>query len=171
MSLETVTYVAHYYNMSVFHYQTPDRADGHSYMLEINPDYGHTTPRDKLNGIEVRWIDMDTGIFVDITIVRPDEEARAKGVEGALMVKDGHRYNVRVPPARRETDADPTGQETDLFPLRDSVFEGVPAKIPNQYAWLLEKEYSKASLTRQEFLGWVRTNAGWAGSVLTASQA
>jgi len=42
-------------------------------------------------------------------------------------------------------------QERDLFPLRDSVFEVTPVKVPFQYAWLLEEEYGKESLTKTEF--------------------
>ena len=38
-------------------------------------------------------------------------------------------------------------QERDLFPLRDSMFEGKPVKIPYNYAELLEEEYGKKSLT------------------------
>ena len=44
-----------------------------------------------------------------------------------------------------------TYQEPDIFPLRDSVFEDTPVKIPFQYAWLLEEEYTKESLTRTEY--------------------
>ena len=42
-------------------------------------------------------------------------------------------------------------QEKDLFPLRDSLFEGKPVKIPYNYAELLEEEYGKKSLTNIHF--------------------
>lgn len=42
-------------------------------------------------------------------------------------------------------------QARDLYPLRDSVFEATPVKVPFQYAWLLEEEYGKESLYRTEF--------------------
>ncbi len=38
-----------------------------------------------------------------------------------------------------------------MYPLRDSVFEATPVKVPFQYAWLLEQEYGKESLKRMEF--------------------
>lgn len=44
-------------------------------------------------------------------------------------------------------------QEGDLFPLRDSMFENQLVKIPYNYAWLLEEEYGKTSLTRTSFQG------------------
>jgi hypothetical protein len=37
-------------------------------------------------------------------------------------------------------------QEKDIFPLRDSYFEGIHVKIPNEYTRLLEEEYGKPSL-------------------------
>ena len=37
-------------------------------------------------------------------------------------------------------------QDTSLFPLRDTIFEGVPAKIPYRYADLLREEYGEKSL-------------------------
>jgi len=146
MTLETLTFVARYYNMSVWHYKTPDRAEGHSYMLEINPDFITEGPFDKLNTIEARFIDMESGLFIDITSVRPDEAQIAKGITGALKCKDRHRFN-----------------KTDIFPLRHSVFEGVSVKIPCRYADLLKREYSEASLTRQVFAGhkWNETTMLW----------
>lgn len=35
--------------------------------------------------------------------------------------------------------------------MRESVFEDTPVKIPYDYTWLLEEEYSKESLTRTTF--------------------
>lgn len=42
-------------------------------------------------------------------------------------------------------------QEREIFPLRESVFEGTPVKIPYDYTWLLEEEYKKESLTKTTF--------------------
>lgn len=42
-----------------------------------------------------------------------------------------------------------------MFPLRDSQFEGKPVKIPYNYAWLLEEEYGRASLTNTVYEGFV----------------
>lgn len=45
-------------------------------------------------------------------------------------------------------------QTRDLFPLRDSFFEGQMVKIPYNYAKLLTQEYGKASLTKTEYSGY-----------------
>lgn len=41
----------------------------------------------------------------------------------------------------------------EIFPLRDSIFENRPVKIPYSYSWLLEEEYGKASLAKTAFQG------------------
>ena len=46
-------------------------------------------------------------------------------------------------------------QIDDLFPLRDSLFEGQTVKIPYSYAKLLTVEYGKASLTKTKYSGCV----------------
>ena len=98
MSVETLSFLASYYNMSVFHYHLPHIPEGRDYLFEINPGFATEGPFDSLNMIDARWIDTDTGLFIDITTVRPNETARALGLEGALKCKDRHSYLVRMMP-------------------------------------------------------------------------
>jgi len=42
-------------------------------------------------------------------------------------------------------------QDTYIFPLRDTVFEGAPAKIPFAYKEVLEAEYHKKALTLTDY--------------------
>lgn len=93
MTIETLSFLANFYNMSVYHFHIPRQPNGRDYLLEINPKFTDTEP-DKWNMIDARWIDIDTGLFIDITAVKPNETARAMGVEGVLMCKDRHRYLV-----------------------------------------------------------------------------
>lgn len=90
-----MTFLFNYYQLYVFHYDFPTFPEGRDYMLEINPDYGVMNEWNHLNGIDARWIDMKTGIFIDITVVRPNETAAAEGRPGELFCKDKHHYNVR----------------------------------------------------------------------------
>ena len=93
VSLKTMHFLASYYNMTIHHYATPLMpAGGRNYMLEINPGYTNGSPQDRLNVIDARWIDTETGVFIDITTVRPKE-----GTDGILQVKDKHMYNVCHP--------------------------------------------------------------------------
>ncbi|KAI2725329.1 hypothetical protein CBS147333_6408 [Penicillium roqueforti] len=136
ISEATIHFLADYYNMTEHHFDLPNVDGGRTYMLEINPHYVVKSERDTLNKIDARWIDMSSGLFIDITAVRKDEAKRLNGHPEALMCKDKHHY-----------------EESDIFPLRDSLFEGVPVKIPYAYTYLLEEEYGPKALTRTSFYG------------------
>lgn len=125
-------FLAAYYNMSVFHYRTPRIPGGRDYMLEVNPHYTNREQNDTLNVIDARWIDTDTGLFIDITTARYNLTHPAG--EGMMSCKDGHEY-----------------RDTYIFPLRDTVFEGAPAKIPYRYKEVLQAEYGERSLTNTDY--------------------
>lgn len=82
--------------MTIHHYKLPKIPEGRNYMLEINPCYVERTEADKLNVIDARWIDTDTGLFIDITTARRNMDRIVNGTEGALMVKDRHHYLVNT---------------------------------------------------------------------------
>jgi len=94
VSEPSMHYLAAYYNMTVFHYKTPRIPEGRDYMLEINPYYVNREQTDKLNVIDARWVDTDTGLFIDITTARYNLTHPAG--EGMLSCKDGHEYRVRL---------------------------------------------------------------------------
>lgn len=52
------------------------------------------------------------------------------------MCKNDHRYKHR-----------------DIFPLQDTDFEGVMAKVPSSYVPILEKEYTKHALVDTKYNG------------------
>ncbi|ESZ98155.1 hypothetical protein SBOR_1458 [Sclerotinia borealis F-4128] len=127
-------FLASYYNMTVFHYKSPRIPEGRDYMLEINPHYVNREQSDKLNVIDARWVDTTSGLFIDITTARYNYTHPAG--EGMMSCKDGHEY-----------------RDTYIFPLRDTFFEGAPAKIPFAYKEILEAEYHEKSLTLTDFEG------------------
>ena len=130
MSQASLRYLADYYNMTLHHYRFRDaRMGGKDYLLEINPNYVNGSTDDYLNAIDARWIDTDTGLFIDITAVRRNRP-------GELMCKDRHAY-----------------RDNEIFPLRQTMFENVPVKIPHAYTELLEEEYGHIALTRKDFEG------------------
>ncbi|KAK5165904.1 mannosyltransferase [Saxophila tyrrhenica] len=88
--------------------------------------------------IDARWNDMDVGLFIDITTLRRNKTADALGTDGAMMVKDKHHYMY-----------------DDIFPLRDSVFEGVAVKVPFAYTDVLIEEYGADALTKRIFYNFV----------------
>ncbi|KAI9848571.1 MAG: hypothetical protein M1837_007240 [Sclerophora amabilis] len=131
ISESTIQFLANYYNMTTYHYQTPELPDGKEYMLEINPRFTHREHDDTSNVIDARWIDTDTGMFIDITAIRKFD---SNPDNGEVRAKDKHIYKVK-----------------DLFPLRDTYFENVPVKVPYAYTEVLKKEYGEKSLTKADF--------------------
>ena len=109
----------------MYHFRFPSSDLGADYLLEVNPHYLNDDG-DKQNMIDARWIDTDTGVFIDITTLRTNHTAQASGVERAVMVKDKHHYKY-----------------DDIYPLRNSLFEGIPVKVPFAYAQVLVEEYGK----------------------------
>ena len=93
VTVDTLSFLYNYYQLYVFHYNHPDFEEGKNYMLEINPNYITSDKWDYLNGIDARWIDMQTGIFIDITAVRVNETSKALGLQD-MYCKDRHKYNV-----------------------------------------------------------------------------
>lgn len=143
ISESSIQFLASYYNMTVHHFNIPgppgsEEQAGRNYLLEVNPHWKDGSTDDYLNVIDARWIDMSTGLFIDITALRRNKHAESNGLEGHMMCKDKHVYMAK-----------------DIFPLRDSVFEGSPVKVPYSYAELLEEEYGKEALTATEFEGHV----------------
>jgi phosphorylcholine metabolism protein LicD len=92
ISESSIHYIAAYYNMSVFHYETPRIPIGRDYLLEVNPHYKNREQSDRLNVIDARWIDTESGLFIDITTARYNL-THPDGV-GMLSCKDGHEYKV-----------------------------------------------------------------------------
>lgn len=85
MTNTTVHFLANYYNMTIHNFKK------RNYLLEVNPKYTDDSYEDYLNVIDARWIDTETGLFIDITAVRP----RA-GKENVLCSKDQHEELVSV---------------------------------------------------------------------------
>lgn len=128
MTNTTVHMLASYYNMTIHTFDIGDD-EKRDYMLEVNPKYTDPSYDDTLNVIDARWIDVETGLFIDITAVRPHQSKK-----GIICSKDQHEEKVQ-----------------DLFPLRDSLFEGQAVKIPYNYARLLTQEYGNAALAKAEY--------------------
>lgn len=101
MSMKSMDHLAKYYNMTMHHFKLPGISDGRDYMLEINPHYTNDSTTDDMNVIDGRWVDTETGLFIDITTLRHNLTAQAEGHEGYMMCKDRHHYNF-----------------SDIFPLR-----------------------------------------------------
>jgi hypothetical protein len=146
-------YLAAYHNMTTYYYKYGDMEEGRYFQLEINPYFKHREQDDILNVIDGRWIDVQSGLYIDITAARYNLD-HEEG-EGILYDKYGHEYRVRHIAARWMNSCVShmanISQDTYVFPLRDTTFEGVPCKIPYRYQAMLQAEYGKSALSRTEF--------------------
>jgi hypothetical protein len=90
----SIYYLAAYYNMTTFWFKTPGYKQGKNYLLDINPNYKNREQTDIENRIDARWIDTETGLFIDITAARYNI-THPQG-EGMMSCKDGHEFRVRM---------------------------------------------------------------------------
>lgn len=104
------------------------------YLFDINPHHNDTIV-DRMNIIDGRWIDMGTGMYIDLTVLRERDPERRPGVWSCT---NNHRYDSH-----------------DLWPLRITEFEGVRAFIPREFEKILADEYGQRGLTRESFHGYV----------------
>ncbi|ODA79201.1 hypothetical protein RJ55_04793 [Drechmeria coniospora] len=125
-------FLAAYHNMSTYYYEEGSLGEGRRFLLDINPHFRYRGRDDYLNTIDGRWIDMTTGLYIDITAARYDP-AHENG-EGILYDKNNHEF-----------------RDTYLYPMRNTEFEGMAAKIPFRYKAMLESEYGKAALEKDTY--------------------
>lgn len=130
VSASTLTWLGENWNMTMHNY-TAVAADGsdirREYLLDINPNSKERVRGDGMNVIDARWIDVRNGLFIDITGL---SETNPSTLPGIWSCKNYHRYRTR-----------------DLYPLRETVFEGVPALVPYSFDKILTEEYSSRALT------------------------
>ena len=88
MTNASVHMLASYYNMTIHTFYVGDHVR-RDYMLEVNPKYTDPSYDDSLNVIDARWIDIETGLFIDITAVRPHMTKK-----GIMCSKDQHEEKV-----------------------------------------------------------------------------
>ncbi|TVY22326.1 Protein MNN4 [Lachnellula hyalina] len=146
VSASTLTWLGENLNMT-FHNYTSLNEDGTSdtreYLLDINPNHVERIRGDGQNVIDARWIDVSNGLFIDITGL---SETNPSTQPGIWSCKNFHRYRTR-----------------DLYPLRETVFEGVPALVPYSFDRILTEEYSARALTKTMHEGhkWMPEQKEW----------
>jgi hypothetical protein len=127
----TLEHLAKNFNRTVHRYVSEDQKTRREYLLDVNPDYTERDRGEGWNIIDARWIDIRNGLYIDITGLSETQPAIDPGI---WICKNFHRYRIR-----------------DLYPMRESLFEGVPALIPYAYERLLVDEYESKSLVLTEF--------------------
>ena len=85
-------YLAAYHNMTTYYYKYGGMAKGRYFLLDVNPHFTYRGKDDYLNFIDARWVDMESGLYIDITAARYDPEHAAG--EGIMYDKNEHEFRV-----------------------------------------------------------------------------
>ncbi|KAI1418014.1 LicD family-domain-containing protein [Hypoxylon sp. FL1857] len=114
-----------------------------TYLLDVNPHYTDIGRGNGHNIIDARWIDVSNGLFIDITGLAERDPA---GSPGVWSCKNVHKYRT-----------------AELYPVRYTEFEGVPASVPYAFDKILTDEYGSKSLVNTEWAGhhWVPELKEW----------
>ena len=105
------------------------------YLLDVNPWIHQRIRGDGMNVIDARWMDVRNGLYIDITGL---SETRPDTHPGVWTCKNNHAYHM-----------------DELYPMRETVFEGVLAKVPYAYDKILADEYRQGALVNTEHNGYV----------------
>ncbi|KAI0900530.1 LicD family-domain-containing protein [Annulohypoxylon nitens] len=145
MPTATLSYLGRYFNQTVHDY-TLDTGKGwvnKTYLLDVNPHAGDIDRGNGANVIDARWIDTSNGVYIDITGLA---ERDPSGAPGVWSCKNSHKYRTM-----------------ELYPIRRTEFEGVPARVPFAFEKILTDEYGGKCLANTEYSGhhWVPELREW----------
>lgn len=136
MSISTLQYLAKNFNRTTHEYHFKDESGKDvkkEYLLDVNPHHSDINRGNGMNVIDARWIDVSNGMFIDITGLAERSPSTQPGV---WSCKNFHRYRT-----------------SDLYPMRETEFEGVPVTIPYAFERILTDEYGAKSLVTTVFEG------------------
>lgn len=135
VSGSTLAYMGEHYNQTHYDYVlNEDPPVKRTYLLDVNPAAVERERGNGLNIIDARWIDTRNGLYIDITGLsetHPDDQP------GVWSCKNYHRYHT-----------------TDLYPMRETMYEGVIAKVPYAYDRILTQEYQEKALVLTDYEGY-----------------
>lgn len=120
VSSKSMQFLADSCNMTVYRYKPEGFAKSRNYLLEVSPFWNES------RGLEAdaRWIDTFTGLYIDLMTPKRTDAVK-DGVDG------------------EETNID----SSRAYALQETVFEGVPARVPAGYASMLRGEHGHDALS------------------------
>ncbi len=132
MPITHLEYMAVNFNDSII-FEDPQDGNG-KYYFEVNPMFIQRTFGNGKNFIDARFIDIDTGLYIDITglTLTNSDDANAEAV--TYNCKNNHYYQFR-----------------SISPLYKTSFEGTIAYVPRDFEGHLNSEYKKDPLTTVDF--------------------
>jgi hypothetical protein len=133
------------------------KATGKKYLIEVNPNYTNKSVSDVYNHIDIRWIDVSSGLYIDITtlhvapIVKVLADSPYSSTHPSAHETDPDDFDTEIQLYVKDTHAYLSNQ---IFPLRQSTFEGVKVKVPYAYEEVLLEEYGSDALIEDWYNGY-----------------
>ncbi|KAM9923683.1 hypothetical protein OXX59_005022 [Metschnikowia pulcherrima] len=134
------------------------------YFLDCGTWISHRDPGNGHNNIDARFIDMDSGLYIDITALAVSQTpAPARYDKGLPKQLQRPEKYMNLPPNPKAELARNTATQlyncrnkhfsslSEISPLRLTVMEGVPAYIPNNFTEILQAEYGSKGIGAQKF--------------------
>lgn len=140
------------YNMTAYGYQEVENSNSNTevrqrhYILDVNPNIFEREKGWGDNVIDARFIDISNGLYIDITGISQFRADEADAHVGIWKCKNNHRYD-----------------EDNIWPLRETLFEGIVTTVPNRYEAILIREYGSRALSSTKYHGheWSTAERGW----------
>lgn len=126
------------------------------YFLDCGSSISSRTRLNGNNNIDARFIDMDTGLYIDVTGIALSNAATPDRYDDKLPKELG--FATDVPDIVRNQYLQIFNCRNhhfsslqDLSPLRLSILEGVYAYVPNDFERILQNEYGNKGTTLHTF--------------------
>ncbi|EGV64664.1 hypothetical protein PSN45_005003 [Yamadazyma tenuis] len=132
-----------HYNMTLV---IEDVNDGFGkYLIDCATFLQHRDMAPKDNHIDARFIDVDTGTYIDITGLGKNEESPPQEFNSYIRNKNAKGDSVNLYSDRRKHWL----TFESISPLRYSMIGGVPVYVPNDIMSMLNHEYPKGTTSYQ----------------------
>ncbi|KAK9243978.1 LicD family-domain-containing protein [Lipomyces tetrasporus] len=134
MFVRTMDRMSKRFNATSYEYTTAEN-EVRKYYIDVNPYFVYRSRMNAQNVIDARFVDMQSGLYIDITALAEVDPMRHPNV---ISCKNNHRYLV-----------------DDILPLRQTMFVGRHAYIPYEFEKILQKEYSQSALINGRYMGYI----------------
>ncbi|CEP63146.1 uncharacterized protein LALA0_S07e03422g [Lachancea lanzarotensis] len=147
MPLHDLNLLAKYFNQSLV--VAPATESIGRYFIDIQPFIASRDNRDGVNNVDARFIDIDSGFFIDIFGLgyssHPSENMRLQNHFG---LDHGGRRDIESFNRENGILSERNGKNfllSEIFPLRLSMYHGLPARVPFSTLTILKDEYHISS--------------------------
>ncbi|KAJ8104424.1 LicD family-domain-containing protein [Lipomyces tetrasporus] len=134
MFVRTMDSMSERFNGTSYEYTTSEN-EARNYYLDVNPNFLYRSHEDRENVIDARFLDMQTGLYIDITALAETDPIRHPNT---ISCKNNHRYLI-----------------DDILPLQQKKLIGKHVYVPHKFEKVLQNEYSKTALTNGQYMGYI----------------